>query len=72
MNGCTYSMTTYSFIGGAWKQIVETILIPTLCGDISDDNLQKRIFSQNNTIYYYETDVNDENGKLIKKKATTK
>ncbi|OWP75948.1 hypothetical protein [Flavobacterium oreochromis] len=72
MNGCTYSMTTYSFLNGTWKQIVETFLIPTGCDKLNDDDLQKRIFKENNTIYYYDTDLNDESGKLIKKKATTK
>ena len=68
-NGCTYSMTTYSFIKGTWKPIVGTFLIPTDCDHISDEDLQKRIYKEQNTIYYYETDLNDENRKLIKKKA---
>lgn len=72
MNGCTYSMTTYSFINGNWKQIIETFLIPTGCDNISNENLQKRIFKENNAIYFYDTDLNDENGKLVKKKATPK
>jgi hypothetical protein len=72
MNGCTYSMTTYSFKNGTWEQIIGTFLIPTICDKISDVNLQKRIFKENNLIFYYETDPNDENGKLIKKKAMTK
>ncbi|MCQ4142625.1 hypothetical protein [Chryseobacterium sp. EO14] len=72
MNGCTYSMTTYSFINGTWKQIVETFLIPTGCDNISNDDLQKRIFKENNAIYFYDTDLNDENGKLVKTKATAK
>jgi len=72
INGCTYSMTTYSHIYGTWKQIVETFLIPTGCDTISDLDLQKRIFKENNAIYYYDTDLNDENGKLVKKKATSK
>ncbi len=72
MNGCTYSMTTYSFINGTWKQIVATFLIPTGCDNISDDDLQKRIFKENNIIYYYDTDPNDENGLLLKKKVATK
>ncbi|MDI3320355.1 hypothetical protein [Pinibacter soli] len=72
MNGCTYSMTTYSFIKGTWKQIVEPFLIPTGCDSISDSDLQKRIFKKNNAIYYYETDPNDEMGKLVAKKVITK
>lgn len=72
MNGCTYSMTTYSFINGTWKQIVKTFLIPTGCENMTTDDLQKRIFKENNSIYYFDTDLNDEDGKLVKKKATTK
>ena len=71
MNGCTYLMSTYSLINGTWRQIVETFLIPTGCDNLSTDDLQKRIFKENNTIYFYDTDSNDENGKLVKKKATT-
>lgn len=67
MNGCTYSMVTYSFKDGAWQQIVGPFLIPTGCEDISDNDLQKRIVKENNKIYYYETDPNDDEGKLIKK-----
>lgn len=67
MNGCTYSMTTYSFANGTWKQLIETFLIPTDCGRISDDDLQQRVFKENDGIYYFDTDPNDENGKVIKK-----
>ena len=66
MNGCTYLMRTYSFIKGHWKEIVGMFLIPTACDSISDENLQKRIFRENNEIYYYDT---DSNGQLVKKKV---
>lgn len=69
MNGCTYSLTTYSFINTKWKKIVDTFMIPTGCEGISKDNLQKMIFRESNNIYYLEKDMSDENGKLIKKKA---
>lgn len=72
MNGCTYSMTTYSLLNGNWIQIVDTFLIPTACENISDFDLQKRIFKENNAIYYYDSDINAENGELIKKKVKTK
>ncbi|MCD9855832.1 hypothetical protein LUD75_13995 [Epilithonimonas sp. JDS] len=70
MNGCTYSMTTYSFINGNWRKIVDTFLIPTGCESINHNDLQKMIFRENKNIYYLEKDLIDENGKLIKKKAT--
>lgn len=72
MNGCTYSMTAYSFKNGRWKQIIETFLIPTGCDEMNDLTLQNRIFKENNAIYYYNADLNDEKGKPIKKKATVK
>lgn len=71
MNGCTYSMTTYSYKNGQWKKLVETFLIPTNCESITDQNLQNRIFRDNGAIYYYDSDPN-KNGKLIKRKAVAR
>ncbi len=71
MNGCTYTMTTYSFIKRNWVKIVQPFLIPIGCEILSEKDLQKRLFKKNKTIYYLEKDMSDENGKLIKKKATT-
>lgn len=68
MNGCTYSMTTYSYKNGGWKKLVETFLIPTGCESVTDQDLQKRVFRKDGIIYYYDSDPN-QNGKLIKKKA---
>jgi hypothetical protein len=72
MNGCIYSMATYTFINGSWKQIVKPFSIPTGCDEISDDDLQKRIFKENKTIFYFYADPNDENGKLVKKRVIAK
>ncbi len=72
MNGCTYMMETYSYINGNWKKIVDLFLIPTGCERISNDDLQKRIFRENNNIYYLQKDMSNENGKLIKKKVNLK
>ncbi len=69
MNGCTYSMTAWTFKSGIWQKIVETCLIPTGCDPFDDEEVQKRIRKENNAVYFYETDANDENGKLIRKKA---
>lgn len=70
MNGCTYTMTTYSFDSNNWEEIIETFLIVTACEPISDEDLQKRIFKEDKTVYYYDSDTNDENSKLVRKKAT--
>jgi len=72
MNGCTYSMTTYSYINGNWKKMIDTFMIPTGCDVINSDDLQKMIFREKNNIYYLGKDMNDENGKLIKKKVRLK
>ena len=69
MNGCTYSMTTYSYSRGAWGPLVASFLIPTGCENTSNADLQKRVFKEGNTIYYLATDPNDEEGRLIKKKV---
>jgi len=71
MNGCTYTMTTYSFIKGNWIKIVQPFLIPTGCESISEKDLLNRVFKENKAIYFLEKDMSTENGKLIKKKATT-
>ncbi len=66
LGGCTYHMTTYSLIDNKWKIIVPTFLIPTACDNMSYDQLQARIFKENDSIYYYETDP--ETFELIKTK----
>lgn len=72
MNSYTYSMTTYSFINNAWKVVIETFLISTAGDYINDEDLQKRIFKENGSVYFYDTDDNDENFKLVKTKITLK
>jgi hypothetical protein len=69
VNGCVYSMTTYSFKNGDWQQIIKPFMIMTGCEGMSNENLQKWIFTENKIIYYLDTDLNDEKGTLIKKKA---
>lgn len=72
MNGCTYAMTTYSFTNGKWKKMIDSFLIPTGCEPLSDEDLQQRIVRENETVYYFETDMTNENTKLVKKKAVLK
>jgi len=71
-NGCTYRMATYSFRNRTWKQLMEPFLIPTACEPFGDEALQQRIFKEQDTVYFYETDANDVHSKLIKKKAVLK
>lgn len=72
MNGCTYTMTTYSLQNSDWKQIIETFLVPTGCDGFTAEDLQNRIFIENKTVYKLETDPNDESLKLIRKKIELK
>jgi len=67
MNGCVYTMTTYTFYELSWEIIVEPFLIPTGCDIFTNKEIQDRIFKENNTIYYYTTDPNE--GYLIKHKT---
>ena len=68
MNGTVYEMTTYSLQDSNWKQIIETFLIPTAHEEMNNEDLQNRVFLENNTLYILKEDPNDENYKLIKKK----
>ncbi|MFB3387764.1 hypothetical protein [Flavobacterium sp. LAR06] len=68
MNGTVYEMTTYSLQNSNWKQIIETFLIPTAHKELNNEDLQKRVFLENNTLYIFKEDPNNENYKLIKKK----
>jgi hypothetical protein len=72
MNGNTNTMTTYSFQHNSWKVLMAPFLIPTAGDAVSDQELQQRIFLENDSIYFYDIDVNDENFKLIKTKAVLK
>ena len=69
MNGCTYSMTTYSFLNGNWKKLFNSFLIPTACEQINDEDLQKRIYKEDKCVYFLDTDPNDESGELLKKRV---
>jgi hypothetical protein len=68
-NGCTFIMTTYTHKGGKWTKLFETFGIPTACEEITQDDIQKRVFKEDGKLYIYETDVNDENFKLVKKEV---
>ncbi len=72
MNGNTYSMTTYSNKNGKWEVIINTFLIPTGGNMLSDEELQKRIFKENGSVYFYDVDLSSKNFNLVKKKVTLK
>lgn len=66
MNGCVYSMTTYSLKKGKWHQLIEPFLIPTGCEEISAEELESRVFTENGKMYIMETDEDNENFKTVK------
>ncbi|GGG60609.1 hypothetical protein [Epilithonimonas arachidiradicis] len=69
MNGCTYTMTTYSFIKENWIKIVQPFLIPTGCENLTEKDLQNRVFKENKNVYFLANDMSNEKGKLIRRKA---
>lgn len=69
MNGCTFTMTTYSFKNGKWKQLIAPFLIPTGCEGTTRADMDKRIIKVGNKVYTLQADPNDEEGKLVKKEV---
>ncbi|MEL1244871.1 hypothetical protein AAEO56_11405 [Flavobacterium sp. DGU11] len=63
MNGCVYTMTTYTFRNGKWRQLFEPFLVPTGCDEIRMEDLEKLVYRKNGKVYIMETDVNDEDFK---------
>ncbi|HLP13615.1 MAG TPA: hypothetical protein VK177_16910 [Flavobacteriales bacterium] len=57
LNGRTYTMATYSFANGSWKQI-HLFLIPTAFLEGDDWDLQEMVYKQNGSIYYKEVNTN--------------
>lgn len=73
MNGNLYTLTTFTFAGkDHWRTLIEPFLVPASGGELSDDALQARVFLENDTIYFLDTDMNDENMGLLKQKAMLK
>lgn len=72
MNGCVYTLTTWSFANGKWKQVFGPELIPTGCEGINGIDLKGLIIKENNKVYFYKTDVNDENFKKVKTEVNLK
>lgn len=69
MNGNTFSMTTYTYSKGSWKELIKTFLIPTGGDYLDNQQIQDIIWKENGVVYYNEVDPNDENFRLIQKKA---
>ena len=67
LHGCVYSMTTWTFKKERWSVLAGPWLAPTACGPVSDEDLQKRIVLENDTVFYFSEDVEDEHFTLLKK-----
>jgi len=65
-HGCTYDITTWSLQGGKWKQVFGPELFPTACETINADSVDSLIVKENGKVYFYKTDVNDEDFKKVK------
>ncbi|SFD21000.1 hypothetical protein SAMN05518672_1011059 [Chitinophaga sp. CF118] len=65
--GGAYKVSTWSYMNGKWKRITRTWVLPYFCDYISDKELKDRIVIEDGTVYYYDTDMKDENFSLVKK-----
>ncbi|HEY8917342.1 MAG TPA: hypothetical protein VIM87_12910 [Chitinophaga sp.] len=66
-HGCTYHMSTWTYTNNKWKEIAAPWLVLTACEPVSDEDLQKKIVVENDTVYYYEADVSDDTFRIQKK-----
>lgn len=69
MNGNTFWLNTWTFKSHQWKELIKPIIVPTGGDYVSDEDVKKRVFLENDTLYFLAVDPNDENFKLVKKKA---
>lgn len=68
-NGNVHWLNTWTFKTHEWKQLINTIAVPTGGDYVEDEDVRKRVFLENNTLYFLDIDMNDEHWKLLKKKA---
>ncbi|NLR57612.1 hypothetical protein HGH93_05850 [Chitinophaga polysaccharea] len=69
-NGNTHSFTTWTFQDHQWKHLFAPFLIPGADYQPTDDDLQKRVFREKDTLYFMQEDVTDETFPLLKQKVT--
>jgi hypothetical protein len=68
--GCSYNVSTWSYMRNSWRRITKTWVLPYFCDYISDQELQDRIVLEDGILYYYEADAKDENFSLVKKEMS--
>jgi len=71
-NGCTYMWTTYSYRAGKWTKLIPMFLVQTSCDPFTAADLEKKVFVENETVYYWDIDPNNEDGKPLKKQVPVK
>jgi hypothetical protein len=67
MNGCHWYVSTYVFMSGKWKLVIEPFLMMTECEEVTANDLKKRIFRANGVIYFLDDD--NPTQKAIRRKA---
>lgn len=71
-NGCTYMWTTYSYKAGQWEKLIPMFLVPTYCDPFTAAELDKKVFTEDDKVCYWDIDPSDEQGKPSKKQVTVK
>ncbi|WP_126244875.1 hypothetical protein [Chitinophaga rhizosphaerae] len=66
LHGTVHYMTTWTLQPAGWKRIAGPWMLPTAGEYQTDAALQARIVRENDTVYYWQEDVNDENFTLLK------
>lgn len=69
MNGCVFTMTTYSYKNGKWKQLIAPFLIPTGCEGTNRADMEKRIVKVENKVYTLQADPDDEEMRLVRREV---
>lgn len=68
VNGSVFSFETHSFKNGKWEVIVPRYLLAPKDDYLTHKQIQALVVLEKGQIYYYDTDVNDEDMPLVKRK----
>ena len=72
-HGCNLFLTTYGYHAGAWIEVVPVFMAPTFCDEVSDEELQKKVFLEDGRVYFTELDMDAfNNEKVVWKKSAVK
>jgi hypothetical protein len=67
-NGNVYFMSVWTFRDQRWEEFMESFAVPTGGDDLSDKEVQQKVFLENGIVYYLDVDL-ELGYKPIKKKA---